>query len=270
MPWILVLVGVSFVGAIAINTAVHWPRARAQREGNRKTAARLSVRGLIDETVATALVLAGPLATWLPNPKPAQPAQPTSRLSTGPSATIILLPEQRLPTSSAWLLTRRLRKLGWQVTVRRPRTVPSDTASTERLADAILTRTAADESVTLLAIGASGLIARQLAANAPRFRRIVTVATPHSGTTCPLLPAATRPDAPYLRTVTEMDRSPRAFDAIAIYSGGDAWLEPTEGGYYPGAYNIEIKDIGHLSMLSSSRVLGLIHENLEAALPAPD
>jgi hypothetical protein len=75
-----------------------------------------------------------------------------------------------------------------------------------------------------------------------------------------------RPHSPYLEQVAGADPQPRPFDAVALYSDGDAWIEPSAAGYYPGAFNLEIHDIGHFSMLFSKRVFGYVEENLTAPL----
>ena len=99
---------------------------------------------------------------------------------------------------------------------------------------------------------------------------MLTIATPHQGTLARPLSRALRPEASYVARTAELDPQPRRFDAIALYSDGDAWLEPTTAAYYPGAFNLEVHDTGHLSMLFSKRVFGYVAENLAAPPPLDD
>ncbi len=56
----------------------------------------------------------------------------------------------------------------------------------------------------------------------------------------------------------------RACDCISIYSADDAVVVPASRAYYPGAFNIEVRGLGHLSLLFSQRVYALVRENLSA------
>jgi hypothetical protein len=58
------------------------------------------------------------------------------------------------------------------------------------------------------------------------------------------------------------DRVPQQFDVIAIASDFDAFIAPSSGAYYPGAFNIEVRGIGHFALARSARVWELIRENL--------
>ena len=55
-------------------------------------------------------------------------------------------------------------------------------------------------------------------------------------------------------------------DCISIYSVDDALVVPAESAYYGGAFNIELRGLGHLSLAYSSRVYELIRENVGAKL----
>ena len=208
--------------------------------------------------MATVLALLGPLALLLPAPR---------SVLARDDAPLAILRDPRLPPNAHWLLLRRLRRAGWRVVSGLPSGYPIDGEAVDHLARAIAARVGGDAPITLIAIGSSGLLARQLAARDATFARILTVATPHQGTFSPLLPASCRPQSTYLQSVARMDERPRRFDAIAVYSDGDGWLEPSEAAYLPGAFNLEVHGIGHLAMLFSSRVFGYLEENIAAPLP---
>jgi len=257
---LLVFAAASFVLlAVGANLALHWTRARPQMSGQRRIPPRLTPRAVFDEAGATVLALFGPAAALLPPPKPLRPARPTR---------LALLRDPRLPANAHWLLRRRLERAGWHVTASLPTGSPTDANAVDRIAAAITAAVGSGGPITLVGVGQSGLLARQLAARHRHFPRVLTIATPHQGTTSPAMSAAVRPPSDYLEAVAVMDERPRAFDAIAIYSNGDGWLEPTDASYYPGAFNLEVHDVGHLSMLFSARVFHYVEENLEAPLPA--
>ncbi len=246
------------LGATAANTIAHWSRTRPQTSGNRQIPGKLSVRGLIDEAFATAAAFLGPLAALAPAAAP----------SDDRPASLAILHESPWAAAS-WLLVRRLRAAGWHVALFNAPAQPTPPQAAANLAQQILAKLGDKRSVTLVGIGGAGLPARQLAATDPRFTRVVTVATPHRGSFSRAFRASLRPQSTYLADIAEADPPARSFDAVALYSDGDAWLEPTTAAYYPGAFNLEIHDIGHLSMLFSRRVFGYIEENLASPI-SPD
>lgn len=244
--------------AMAANLALHWPRAQPRRSGNRRLAPLLTPRALIDEAIATLLVCAGPVALLLPAPRPRCRRD---------EAILVVLRDPYLPPNAHWLLVRRLRRAGWQVASGTFQGRPHDGESVDRIADRIRSRVGDSRPVTLIGIGAGGLLARQVAARQAQFARIATLSTPHQGSLARAVPAPCRPQSPYLTALEAMDRRPRRFDAIAIYSDGDAWIEPAQAAYLPGAFNLEVHGIGHLAMLFSPRVFAYLEESLTAALP---
>ena len=64
------------------------------------------------------------------------------------------------------------------------------------------------------------------------------------------------------------DLVPSVTDCTAIYSLDDALVIPAGNGYYPGAFNVELRGLGHTSLLFSKRVHRLVRENLAAEIPA--
>ena len=59
---------------------------------------------------------------------------------------------------------------------------------------------------------------------------------------------------------------PDGYDVISLYSDFDELVIPTANAEYNGAFNVQIRSIGHFSLLTSPRVFELIIENLEAPL----
>lgn len=53
-------------------------------------------------------------------------------------------------------------------------------------------------------------------------------------------------------------------DCTSIYSTDDA-LVPAVAAHYPGATNIEVRGLGHMSLLFSARVYDLVREHLASA-----
>ncbi len=257
MLTVLASIAAVFAAAIALNVGLHLPRARQAADAKRRSPPLLSVRGLIDEGFATALVVAAPAIGLLPQ-RPAEIER---------SSTIALLPEPLLPASASWLMLRRLRKRGWNASILPSRARPDDDAALRQWIDATLPAARGNAPITVIAIGGAGPLGRLLAASHPNVARAVTIASPLSGSGRWFWPAALRPGSAYLGFVKETDAKPRPFDAISLYSNADGWLDPPEAAYYPGAYNLEIKDTGHLSMSFSGRVFRYLHENLEAEIP---
>lgn len=252
------------LASAAANTALHWrrfrpPPATAQGRG-RAAAPTLSARALIDEALATAAVFLAPLAALAPRRRRGAAGRPPLVVLCDP-----------ISAAAGWLLLRRLRAAGWQPVRRRATAPPLAPAALDGLVDSLLEATDSAASrgapLTVLGLGAGGLLARQLAAREPRFARVVTLSTPHQGTQSRAAPRRLRPGSPYVEAVARCDTLPRQFDAVAIYSDGDAWIEPRQAGYCPAAFNLEVHDLGHLSTFFSRRVFDYVDENLSA--PAP-
>ncbi len=250
IPLVLVL---ALPFALAIPNAVrHYWLTRS--DGSRaKVPPRLSVRGWIDEVAATVLAYGGGWTALLRRaPAAAQP-------------TIVLVQHSRWPGAS-WLLERRLASLGWAL-----RRVYADLACNDATLDALANECGQrpPQPTVLLGLGNGGLIARHLALRLGERTRLLTVATPHRGTDTG--GAALRPGSTLISTLETTDPSAgRPFEAVALYSPGDAWIEPTDAAYYAGAFNIEVRDTGHYSMLFSQRVFQLIAENLPSLAAGHD
>ena len=66
-----------------------------------------------------------------------------------------------------------------------------------------------------------------------------------------------------LRTLAAA-RLPVRLEAIAIASPDDALIVPADGAHWAEACNVSVEGSGHLHLLVSARVHGIIAENLEA------
>jgi hypothetical protein len=126
-------------------------------------------------------------------------------------------------------------------------------------------------SLDVVACGAGGLIARacvRVLGNRGGIGRLVTLGTPHQGTLAlPWLGGsrrlrALRPDSALLDRLGTDDPVPVLADCISIYSVDDALVVPAGAAYYGGAFNIELRGLGHLWLAYSGRVYELIRENL--------
>jgi triacylglycerol esterase/lipase EstA (alpha/beta hydrolase family) len=131
----------------------------------------------------------------------------------------------------------------------------------------------APQPATLIGHSLGGLVARYYARRYPAraVRRIVTLGTPHHGTTLARMHGGAghklAPGSQFLNTLTAADRVPQQFDVIAIHSSFDAMILPPQNAEYPVAFNVRVNNVGHNALLFSSKVYALISENLGAALP---
>jgi pimeloyl-ACP methyl ester carboxylesterase len=184
------------------------------------------------------------------------------------------------PAAFRWL-ARRLRRDGWHPIVVRFRLSGDDVESAAAgLAAAVehVRREAGVGGVDVVAHGAGGLVVRahvRATGRASGVARLLTLGTPHQGSGA--WPSRhLRPGSPLLARLAEDDPVPAQVETVAIYSRDDALVVPTTRAYYPGAFNIELGGVGHVSLLFSGRVYALVRENLaaessrdsSAALPA--
>ena len=176
-------------------------------------------------------------------------------------------------------LARRLRRDGW-VHLHEVAHVPllgDIERSGARLAGVIerIRRETGAPEVDVVAHSMGGLVARAaVSAGAAGIHRIITLGTPHQGTEVfrrldldPML-RQMRPGSPCLRRLAGADPMPAATELISIYSRDDALVVPPSNGYCPGAFNIEVRGLGHMSLLFSRRVYELVRENLAADVEA--
>ena len=180
------------------------------------------------------------------------------------------------PADFLWL-ARRLERDGWRCLypVAHPAVGGDIERSAGRLGEAVdLVRQASGASrVDIVAHSMGGLVARAyIRARGPAsgVGRLITLGTPHQGTEIfprlrfdPMI-RQMRPDSPLLARLAADDPVPRLADCISIYSADDAVVVPASRAYWPGAFNIEVRGLGHLSLLLSRRVYELVRENLAA------
>jgi len=180
-----------------------------------------------------------------------------------------------------WLM-RRLRRDGWLhlYSVRHTAIGGDIERSAPRLGQAIdrIRRESGAPVVDVVAHSMGGLVARaclRARGRSSGIGRLITLGTPHQGTLAlrwlgrDRMVAQMRPGSPVLCRLTAEDAVPSLAECISIYSADDALVVPASAGYYPGALNIEVRGLGHMSLLFSSRVHDLVRENLAAA-PEPE
>jgi predicted alpha/beta hydrolase family esterase len=119
--------------------------------------------------------------------------------------------------------------------------------------------------VAIVAHSMGGLVARALLRSAdPRLiRRIVTVASPHHGTTlalCLPLPAARqmRTDDPWLQKLNVEQEGQFASPTTTICSREDGLVTPASSAVLKGAEVREMRGLGHFGLLRSRRALDSI------------
>jgi hypothetical protein len=82
--------------------------------------------------------------------------------------------------------------------------------------------------------------------------------------------AQMRPGSTLLSRLAANDRALEAAECVSIYTADDAIVVPPSAAYWPGAFNIELCGLGHVSLLFSRRVYELVRENLAAPAAAAD
>jgi triacylglycerol lipase len=257
---------------VGVNAGVYFYRGAMLRSGTGCEGAEplgmvTAVRAFTQECAALAAVFVLIPLGWL------MPRERPGAATRGP---IILIHGWGLNRGCFWWLRRRLLRDGWGPVSCLE--YPSRSANVERIAEqlrAVVERTAAaakGQPVTLIGHGLGGLVIRYHLRRypAPAVRRVVTLGTPHFGTTLAThLGAAGRqagPESPLLKTLNAADHIPQQFDIIAIHSTFDAMVLPPGNAEYRGAFNIQLNDVGHFALLFSPKVYRLLEENLGAPL----
>lgn len=188
--------------------------------------------------------------------------------------TVILIHDLGQNAGGFALLRRRLRRSGWQTAaMRHPALLSDATAIAAQLHDLVgeIAKTQ-PRQIVLVGHGFGGLVARLYARRyrAPLVRRILTLGTPHQGSVLPPVCRRARellaPGGRLCAQLAAADRVPQQFDVVALYSTFDATVVPPSNAEYVGAFNIQLNDIGHHTLLFSRRVYQLIAENLAAPL----
>jgi triacylglycerol lipase len=200
---------------------------------------------------------------------------PRCRGSTGQRGPVILVHGWAANRGSLWLLRRRLLRDGWGPAccldyLSQPVDIESAARRLRDLVDGLATHDR--RPITCIGHNLGGVVLRYFARRypAPRVRRILTLGTPHCGTAVARLlgrrAGALLPGSPLLNTLNAADHVPQQFDVIAIASSFDALILPPVNARYPGAFTIEVDDVGHHALLFSAKVYRLIAENLAVPL----
>jgi len=192
---------------------------------------------------------------------------PRHRWSRGNRGPLVLVHGTGVSRGCFWLLRRRLVRDGWSpvgcfeyalVGVSVERAAAQLRVFIQGLADR--------RPLTLIGHGVGGLIARYYVRRYPgSVRRVVTLGTAHQGT---MLPGnrTLRPGSPLMTMMSAGDRVPLQFDVIAVHSSFDAFVLPPANAVYPEAFNIQLHDVGHYTLLFSAKVYRLLVENLSAPI----
>jgi len=184
------------------------------------------------------------------------------RTGTGARGPLVLVHGARMNRGSFWLLRRRALRDGWSPVWcfnYGPFGTTIETAA-PRLRAVVGALATEHPTVTLIGHGRGGLVLRYYLRRfpAPTVRRVVLLGTRHA------IGNKQDSDTGLLSTLNAADRVPQQFDVIAIQSTFDALVVPPATGRYPGAFNIEVNNVGHYALLFSARVYRLIAENLTA------
>jgi hypothetical protein len=251
---------------LAITAGLYMARRRVLSEHpdcQERLPRAVAFRAFLVESAATAAILALQPSRWL---------RRRSEVTTDATAIAILLPDVAVPDCAYDLLRRRLRRAGWEFTLGTDHALPRDLDIAVGELDQRLRKIArADVRLALIGHGSGGLVARRYHQRtlSQRLHAVATLGTPHQGTETPLCRIhwlrQMQPGSPLLRELAAADGIVSQDNVIAIYSDFDAWLAPIDRAYYPGAFNIEVRGVGHYSALASRKISGLLIENLNAA-----
>ncbi len=188
--------------------------------------------------------------------------------TSGTAGRVVLVPGLLLNRGALRPLARRLADRGYEVyAFRGPLLGVGRAAAALALYLAELQR-AEPREVSLVACGTGGLVARRWAAarRGVELGKLITIGTAHQGTwlaprRSPL--ADLHPLSACIAELRAQASLPDEIDIVAIQSHFDAVVLPPENAYYPRAFNIQLRDLGHASLIFSSQVADLVVENLQ-------
>jgi triacylglycerol lipase len=195
----------------------------------------------------------------------------SDRGSGAASGEVILLQHGYVHSGAVWFPTARaLEGLGYRVfTIDQPLYAPIDTMADRfaaRIHD-IQAKTGAAQ-VTIIAHSMGGLIARAyLRKYGPaRVRQLVTLGSPHNGTYHAYLAQGTngRQMRPGNAWLTELARTKVNVPFTSIYSVYDTMVSPQDSSRLPEANNVEIADMGHVTMLGGKAMRAYILDALQS------
>ena len=236
-------------------------------------------------TVLVVAVLAGAAAVVVPRLTGDDPA-PVSQAELGP---VLLVPGYGGSTRSLQPLADRLRAAGRDAEVV---AVPGDgtgdlRASADALDDAVDAALAGStaRAVDVVGYSAGGVIARLWAADdggAARARRIVTLGSPHHGTTladlagsllpgeCPVGCQQLATDSPVLRQLNSGDETPDGPSWVSIWSTADTTVTPPDSARLDGALDVAVQSVcadsrvAHGDLPADALVQGMVLAELAA------
>jgi triacylglycerol lipase len=170
---------------------------------------------------------------------------------------VILLQHGYSHTGAVWSsTTRALEAKGYRVyTIDQPQYAPID-AMADRLAQRIrdVLRYTNEPQLTLIAHSMGGLIARAYLRKygSAHVEQLITLGSPHHGTHHASIAFGTngRQMRPGNAWLAALNRTPAMIPLTSIYSVHDTVISPQDSSSLPGANNVELAGIGHVSMPS--------------------
>jgi triacylglycerol lipase len=247
-------------------------------------------RRLVLVVAALLVVAVGALAVVLVSRATAPAAEPVSQERPGP---VLLVPGYGGSTASLQGLADRLTAAGRDATVvGLPGNGTGDlAAAADALGDeveAALARTGA-ESVDVVGYSAGGVVARLWVADggADVARRIVTLGSPHHGTTladlagdvapeqCPLGCRQLGTDSDVLARLNAGDETPEGPTWVSIWTTQDRTVTPPDSARLEGALNLPVQavcaqaQVGHGDLPRHAVVLEMVLAQLAPGEPVP-
>ena len=146
---------------------------------------------------------------------------------------------------------------------------PMDVAHQARRFGRFIERASPTGRIDLVGHSFGGLVARYWAqelGGARRVDRLVTLATPHHGTSSAhLLPAARelRPGSPLLRRLEGSASTLHGVRLTTVAAGGDLMVLPPHRALLAGSDTHQLEDVGHNGLLFSPRVFRIVADALE-------
>jgi triacylglycerol lipase len=248
-------------------------------------------RLLLGSLAAVAAVVIALVGTLLGGRGPARDAPPVAQETPGP---VLLVPGYGGAQAPLRGLEQRLSADGRDVTVVAvPGNGTGDLADSadalDQAADAVLARTGAD-SVDVVGYSAGGVVARLWVAGggAGVARRVVTLGSPHHGTTLADLAGDLAPDrcpigcvqlttgSPLLTGLNAGDETPGGTTWVSIWTEQDETVTPPDSARLEGALNVTVQSVcagaqvGHGQLPTDPRVQAMVLATLGPGEPELD